>query len=178
MGTDVLVSYCESDKRIAATLLRPLRRDMAFQVNFLFGYRNWRRRRSLHTSLMRITMTDLCDSVRNAEDVIGVGCSCMSYRQSKSYEHTQALFGNDNNCLRMLSFQNVEYIPLEMMLTVTSGPANCIRKCQKTTSKYGTCSVEKNYLRFSRLLALCCLITELIDPAKRLTFVYRVYYAG
>ena len=68
-----------------------------FQLCFAFGFKKWRRRRSMYAVLVRIT-------IRSSDvDDISVTCSCHKFRLSECCEHFEAVYRNEENKMRIRS---------------------------------------------------------------------------
>ena len=74
-----------------------------FQICVLFGSKRWRKRRSIHASLVRVIMNrgPICSEVKSK---ITVSCSCSMYRTDKQCVHVDAVINHEPNRMRIMTF--------------------------------------------------------------------------
>ena len=109
---DEYTTTSKAQARYVAMLLRPYEHGREFQVNFLFGLRNWRRRRSIHASLLRITLTQRQYQESQDDNTNEASCSCAEYRQCGKCEHIKSVLGNQLNRMRIMSFSVRGVLPI------------------------------------------------------------------
>lgn len=108
---EITADHYHGDIRVAAILIRPVLVGGEFQVNFVFGSRNWRRRRSMHTTLVRLTLKQCIDRTQPDKKGYAVSCTCIDYKTSESCTHIKSVVGSDKNRMRTLSFAERRVLP-------------------------------------------------------------------
>ena len=73
---DECKTFSKSHDRLSAALLSPAKQAMNFQIKFLFGMCNWRRRRSIHASLLRKTLRQQQDNQILFNAIEEKSCTC------------------------------------------------------------------------------------------------------
>lgn len=101
---DVSELYRDSERSLAGILIRPAEDKTPFQLNFSFGNSKWRRRRSMHLWLLRITMQQNVSIKQVERNILGVSCTCLTFKNYNKCEHLDSVLGNKYNRVRVLSF--------------------------------------------------------------------------
>ena len=125
---DISIRLRDTEKRIAAAIIRPSELKMTIQLNFLFDSRQWRHRRSIHASMLRMTMASKNLVQENAHNVREVSCTCYKYKTSMCCLQKDAVLGNEHNKMSAFSF------PIRKPNTVLEHAGGKLRNCLSVPS--------------------------------------------
>jgi len=102
-GKDAAEAMEQRKYRGVALLIRPFASGGKFQLCFIFGDAKWRRRRSMHVNLARLTFLGEASLHSACSNIVDFSCSCMEYRASNTCLHKEATFNNVSNKMRILT---------------------------------------------------------------------------
>lgn len=119
-GDDDVDTCVFQNKNLTICLIRPKQTGMVFQVCLLYGHRRWRRRGSIHASLLRITFGQTDTSESAAVNMIDTSCSCITYLRKSNCEHRNSVLSNVSNYMRLYSFRSRGVLAKEQMAPVSN----------------------------------------------------------
>ena len=99
---DISVNGMIRDSSDILSLLRSEMGSTKYQFCFIFGNKNWTKRRSSHAILTIMTVTNQASSGMNSNKY-DVTCFCHDYRLSKKCVHFDGLMNDESNRIRFVS---------------------------------------------------------------------------
>jgi len=89
--------------RAVVILIRPVEGGGKFQLCFIFGNKKWRRRPSMHITLVRITFRGHRNLLAASRNLPDFSCTCSAFRTCDNCAHKEATIGNIRNKMKILT---------------------------------------------------------------------------
>lgn len=102
MNMDIPVSVKRRTRQGGMCLIRPDALSDVCPLFIVLAMKKWRRRRSMHASLLKITIRHSIDEVNTSD--LDISCSCDSFLSISYCEHVHSVGSKTSNRLRIQSF--------------------------------------------------------------------------